>query len=135
IPESWDGMSLIPWLVGDRPSSCRTHVFSEIDLANPIEPTRYQRQLGLEITTANLAVLRTARCKLVHFNGGLPPLLFDLANDPGELVNRANDPDYANELLNMIVRMLDHRMSHADQTLSRMAVTSEGVKSAPPRKR
>jgi arylsulfatase A-like enzyme len=89
--------------------------------------------LGLKMSSANLAVLRTERCKLVHFNGGLPPLLFDLANDPDELVNLANNPDYATELQMMMTRMLDHRMSHADQTLSRMALTSEGVKSASPR--
>ena len=41
-----------------------------------------------------LAFGRSADFKYVHFGGGLPPLLFDLAQDPEELNNVANDPAY-----------------------------------------
>lgn len=128
----FDGRSLIPWLAGQEPSVWRTHVFSEIDLANPVSPTRYQRQLGLKLSEANLAILRTDRFKLVYFNGGLPPLLFQLDDDPGELVNVAGDPAYSQTLQSLMALMLDHRMSYADQTLSRSALTPDGVKTADP---
>jgi arylsulfatase A-like enzyme len=101
-------------------------------LANPVSPTRYQRQLGLKLSETNLALVRTDRFKLVHFNGGLPPLLFQLDDDPGELVNVAVDPAYSQTLQSLMALMLDHRMSHADQTLTRSALTPDGVKTADP---
>ncbi|MGI9422168.1 MAG: alkaline phosphatase family protein [Hyphomicrobiaceae bacterium] len=130
VPAALDGVSLLPWLDGEAPSTWRDHVFAEVDIGNPVTPTRYQRHLGLKLAESNFALLRTERLKLVHFNGGLPPLLFDLEKDPGELVNVADDPDYARDLKDMLVSMLDHRMTHADQTLSRMALTSDGVQQA-----
>ena len=126
----FDGRSLVPWLDGQEPSDWRSHVFCEFDLANPVSPTRYQSQLGLKMREANLAIIRTERFKLVHFNGGLPPLLFQLEDDPGELINVAADPAYSQTLQSMMALMLDHRMSHADQTLSRSALTASGPATA-----
>ena len=40
---------------------------------------------------------RTSDFKYVHF-AALPPLFFDLQNDPGQFVNRAGDPAYAARL-------------------------------------
>ena len=109
----------------------RDHVFLEVDLGDPVSPTRYQRRLGLGLAQANLAILRERRFKYVHFNGGLPPLLFDLESDPHELTDLAGDPSFTAELLRLSGRMLDHRMSHALRTAPLMKLTSEGVKLAP----
>ena len=81
---------------------------------------------------ANLAIVRTDRFKLVHFNGGLPPLLFALEDDPGELINVAADPSYTQTLQSLTTLMLNHRMSHADQTLSRSALTPDGLQTSDP---
>ena len=126
-PPGFNGHSLLPFLDGDEPQAWRDHVFFELDLADPVAPTRYQRHLGLGPAECNLALIREERFKLVHFNAGLPPLLFDLQADPHERVNLADDPAHAGELLRLSRRMLDHRMRHADHRRSRMKLTADGV--------
>lgn len=51
-------------------------------------------------------MLRTNNHKLILFNDA-PPLLFDLKNDPDELVNLATDPAYVKLLGTMSARLLD----------------------------
>ena len=131
MPPGFNGRSLMPFIEGRNPPVWRDHVFLEVDLGDPVSPTRYQRRLGLGLAQANLAILRERRFKYVHFNGGLPPLLFDLESDPRELTDLAGDPSFAPELLRLSGRMLDHRMSHALRTAPLMKLTSEGVKLAP----
>lgn len=133
IPPAFDGRSLLPFVEGLVPAHWRDHVFCELDFGDPVEATRYQRRLGLSLAEANFAVLRERRYKYVHFNGGLPPLLFDLENDPGELTDVASDPALASELLRLARRMLDHRIAHAAHATSGMKLTEAGVRQAEPR--
>ena len=126
-----NGRSLLPLLRGDTPANWRDHVFAEIDLGGITEPTRFQQAWTRPAEAANAAILRETRWKLVHFNGGLPPLLFDLATDPGEHRNLAPDPAHADTLLRLTRKMLDHRMTHAHHALSRMELTETGVVSLP----
>lgn len=130
-PAAFNGRSLLPFVEGADPTGWRDHVFCELDIGDPVLPTLYQRSLGLGWDEANLAILRERRFKYVHFNGGLPPLLFDMEADPFELTNLADDPEYAAELLRLSRRMLDHRMSHGAQSAPSMKLTAEGVKRAP----
>jgi len=130
-PLGFDGRSLLPFIEGNIPRNWRDHVFCEIDLGDPVSLTRYQRHLGLHLARANLAILRERRFKYVHFNGGLPPILFDIETDPHELNNLAGDPSFAPELLRLSQRMLDHRMSYTAYTAPLMKLTGEGVKLAP----
>ena len=106
-------------------------MFAEIDLSKPIEPTRFQTHFGLGLADCNYAFVRNQSYKYVHFNGGLPPLLFDLEKDKSESVNVAEDPEYAGVRMEMMQKMIDHRMSHAHQAHTRMTLTSEGVKRQP----
>ena len=48
----------------------------------------------MKLDECSIAVVRGKRYKYIHF-GALPPLLFDLAEDPDEMKNRAADPAYA----------------------------------------
>jgi len=124
-PLGFNGRSLLPYLAGETPEDWRDHIFFELDLGDPIAPTRFQRHMALPSAACNLAVLREARFKLVHFNGGLPPLLYDI--QAGEGTDLASDPAYAPELLRLSRKMLDHRMTHADHAFSLMKITDEGV--------
>ncbi len=126
-PPGMDGHSLRPFLEGRPPARWREHVHLELDFGDPQEPTATQRALGLDLHDCNLAILRRTDYKLVHFNGGLPPLLFDIARDPQEMHNLAEDPAYAGILLEMSRALLSHRMRHADRSLSDMKITPQGV--------
>ena len=126
-PPGFNGRSLLPFLDGVEPDDWRDHIFFELDMADPLEPTRFQRRLGLKAPDCNFAVLRENRFKLVHFNGGLPPLLFDLEDDPEERRDRAGDPAMQGELLRLSRRMLDHRMRHAEHSRTRMKLTPKGA--------
>ncbi len=130
-PAAFDGRSLLPFLEGRTPADWRDHVFLELDFGDPLAPTALQRSLGLDLAEANLAILRERRFKYVHFNGGLPPMLFDLESDPGEINDLAADPGYAPELMRLARRMLDHRMAHAHHAHSLLKLTAAGVRSAP----
>ncbi|MEO0936675.1 MAG: sulfatase-like hydrolase/transferase [Pseudomonadota bacterium] len=76
-----EGRSLLPWLRGERPD-WRTHAFSEYDFsAQPVA-----EKLGLEPRDARLFMVFDGRYKLMHCAApDLRPMLFDLAEDPGEL--------------------------------------------------
>ncbi len=82
--------------------------------------------LGLPSTRLNLAVIRTARWKYVHF-AALPALLFDLEADPHCLVNLADDPARLQVRLEMAERLLAWRAEHLDQTLALTELTPDGV--------
>jgi arylsulfatase A-like enzyme len=75
---------------------------------------------------SSLAVLRDHRFKYVHF-AALPPLLFDLANDPHEMRDLASQPEHAPVVLEYAQRMLSWRMRHADQTLTHLRLGPGGA--------
>ena len=125
IPSSMDGLSLMPFLRGDDPQ-WRDHSYSELDLGNPLSPTIWQKKLGLGPDLANVAILRGPRFTLVHFNGGLAPLLFDHEGD-GEMRNVASEPDMAPVLLEMTRKILNHRMTNSDATLATTMITKDGA--------
>jgi arylsulfatase A-like enzyme len=127
MPGSFDGRSLLPWLSGPRPERWREHVFSEAELGEPDTATRFQRAWDLPARQSNYAVLRTATHKYVHFNGGLPPLLYDLVSDPQEQDNLASNPAYTTDLFTLASSMLNHRMSFAHRALSQCRLTDQGV--------
>ncbi|OUS07304.1 phosphonate monoester hydrolase [Rhodobacterales bacterium 52_120_T64] len=127
VPAGMDGVSLKPFLEGTPPEKWRDAVHLELEFSEPHTTTEWQKATGVSLHEANLAILREERYKLVHFNGGLPPLMFDLKNDPNELVNIADDAAHAGTLLRLTQKLLNHRMRHSDRTLADVKITSEGV--------
>jgi len=113
-----DGSTLLPFLNGSTPRQWRDHVFMELDLGNPVSPSIWQRHGNVALHQANVSMLLDEHYKLVHFNGGFAPLLFDLQSDPDEMHNLAEDPASSALLLQMIRKLLDHRMTFADHSLS-----------------
>ncbi|GLR20948.1 hypothetical protein GCM10007920_07330 [Ciceribacter naphthalenivorans] len=85
---------------------------------------------GLRSDQCNLAVLHDEAFKYVHFCG-LPPLPFDLGEDPMELHNVAEDPNYLAVRLRYAEKLLELRASHLDQTLAFSELTNEGPVSRP----
>ncbi|SMX23751.1 sulfatase-like hydrolase/transferase [Boseongicola aestuarii] len=129
-PDTMDGRDLGVFLDGDVPTDWRSHSFSELDFGDPIEATNVQVSLGLGASEANLAILRDGTHSLVHFNGGLPAILFD-HTDEGEARNIADDPQSAEKMLMLSQSMLDHRMSNPGGRFAQTMVSAAGVKTAP----
>jgi arylsulfatase A-like enzyme len=129
VPSHLDGASLLPFLDGSEPRRWRDAAHWEFDFRSVVEGEA-ERHFGLSSRQCNLAVLRTERWKYVHF-GGLPPVLFDLANDPHETRNLASDAGYRAERLDMAERLLAWRAEHLDQSLALLELTEGGVRGQP----
>lgn len=122
-PAAMDGAPLTPFLRGERPEDWRGLALTEIDLAEPGAPTRFQRAFTLPETRCNAAILRDATHTLVHFNGGLPPLLFDRQADPAETRDFAETPEGRAHVARLRAAMLDLRMERADRRLTGISAT------------
>jgi arylsulfatase A-like enzyme len=130
LPVQCDGQSLRPFLEGQfagkeaAPANWRTEAHWEYDFRDPADDAS-ERALGLTLHQCTMNVIRDEKWKYVHFTK-LPPLLFDLENDPGEFTNRAADPACLPRLLAMTQKMLSWRMNHDEQTLTHITLTEEG---------
>jgi arylsulfatase A-like enzyme len=127
VPLQCDGRSLTGWLRGETPEDWRTEAHWEFDFREPAD-ARLEKVFGVKMEDCALAVLRDAHGKYVQFAGhpNLPPLFFDLDDDPAQLVNRAADPAYAPQVLDYAQRMLAWRLRHADRTLTGTKLTGQG---------
>ncbi len=79
-----EGRSLQPWLHGQTPE-WRRFAISEFDYS----PTPQCVKLGLEPKDARLFMVFDGRFKMMHAEGGMRPMLFDLQEDPDEFVDLA----------------------------------------------
>jgi len=125
IPAQCDGESLLPFCHGSSPDDWRDAAHWEFDFRNLIADGE-DRFLGLAPDQCSMSVLRGDRYKYVHFTA-LPPLFFDLQEDPHELRNLAADPEYASLVLEFTRRMLSWRMNHDERVLANTHLTSNGV--------
>ena len=125
VPHMWDGRRLDALLEGREPESWRDGVFWEFDFREPVKQTA-ETALGLSSDQCVLNVWRDERYKYVHF-AGLEPLLFDLEADPQEFDNRAGDPTMKGVVADYAGKLLDHRMIHAERTLTTTMLADEGA--------
>ncbi|MER9746416.1 alkaline phosphatase family protein [Mesorhizobium sp. M0140] len=121
-----DGASLKPFLSGETPAAWRDAAHWEFDFRS-IAAGEAENHFGIAARQCNLAVIRTEHFKYVHFGGNLPPLLFDLENDPGELDNLAADPSHLTVRLEFAERLLAWRAEHLDQSLALAELTENGL--------
>jgi arylsulfatase A-like enzyme len=124
-PRACDGRSLQSFLGGGDPENWRQEAHWEHDFRD-IPDQDAEIALGLDSDDCSYAVVRDRRYKYVHF-AALPPLLFDVANDPSEMVNLAEDPAHTKVVLEYAQKMLSWRLKHADRALTGMQLTSHGV--------
>ncbi|MCK0151543.1 sulfatase-like hydrolase/transferase [Marivita sp. S6314] len=127
VPHSMDGQSLRPFLNGTSPANWRRYSVSELDFADPVQPTPWQTALNLSLDGANLAVLRKGNLRYVQFAEGLEPILLDVSNGE-ESRNLAKNSDQTQTRLDLMQDMLCHRMVNTDGTFSRTLITEAGVK-------
>ncbi len=125
IPRQCDGRSLMPFCQGDAPADWRTEVHWEFDYRSVDDP-KIEKALGISMDQCTLNVIRDDKFKYVHFNG-LPPLFFDLEKDPQNLINLADDPKFAAQMLVYTQKLLSWRMQNDERTMTGMKLTSHGV--------
>ncbi|MGY3439834.1 MULTISPECIES: alkaline phosphatase family protein [unclassified Marinovum] len=89
-----EGRSLMPWLRGEAPEDWRDYVISEYDYS----VTPRAEALGVSVRDARMFMVFDGRWKLIHFEGGFRPMLFDLANDPEELSDLGAVPAHKGEV-------------------------------------
>ena len=103
----------------------RREVHWAYDFRNVADP-KFERAFGLTSDQCTMNVIRDERYKYVHFTS-LPPLLFDLEEDPAEFRNLADDPAYQGLMLEYAQKMLSWRMSHDERRLTNTKLTSAGI--------
>ena len=126
-PPACDGRSLLPLLTGEIPADWRDALHYEFDFRN-VFGNDAEGALGLSMDECSLAVLQDEAFKYVHF-AALPPLLFDLANDPNQFRNLAEDPAFAGVVKDYAQRALTWRMRHADRSLTHFRASPTGLQS------
>ena len=126
IPSQCDGFSLLPAIENGRlPGGWREEAHWEFDFRN-VRDDGIEKHLGLTQHQCNLAVIRDRQYKYVHFSA-LPPLFFDLEQDPGEFVNLAEDPGHRTRVLEYAQKMLSWKMNHADRGLTETMLGEGGA--------
>ena len=85
-----EGRTLLPYLQGRTPDAPREYALSEYDYSrHPV-----CEALNIAPRDARMFMVATQDWKLVHCEGGIRPMLFDLRNDPDELCDLGGDPTY-----------------------------------------
>ncbi len=107
-----EGRSLLPFLRGQAPESWREVVISEYDYS----ATPMAGRLGLNPKEARLFMVFDGRYKLIHAEGGLPPMLFDTEADPQEFDDLGSNPAHASIRSRLYERLADWARRPAQRT-------------------
>jgi arylsulfatase A-like enzyme len=124
VPAACDGESLLSFCRGKTDPGWRREVHWAYDFRNVADP-KFERAFGLTSDQCTMNVIRGERYKYVHFTA-LPPLLFDLEEDPAEFRNLADDPAYQGLMLEYAQKMLSWRMAHDERRLANTKLTPSG---------
>jgi arylsulfatase A-like enzyme len=120
IPTQVDGWPLTPWIEhGMRPEHWRTEAHFEWDFRHPVMKLG-ETYLGVPSAHCLLNVVRSENFKYVQFateSDVLPPLLFDLESDPGELTDVSSSPEYRDAAWEAAQKLLRWRMRSDERTL------------------
>lgn len=109
-PKPWvQGRSLLGLLRNTNPMSWRDAAHGEWDFRF------YQTGVRLRLAPDQCRgwMIRDGHFKYIHYNA-LPDQLFDVADDPDELVDLARDHGYANAKLEYACRLIDWRQTTED---------------------
>ena len=126
VPAQCDGYSLQPFLHGETPGDWRAAAHYECDFRD-IRDQGDHVALDLPENECHFAVIRGDRGKYVHFPS-LPPLYFDMHEDPHEFENLADDPSRAPEVLTYAQMLLSLHARRADRALTHANLGFDGTK-------
>jgi arylsulfatase A-like enzyme len=134
IPVQCSGRSLKPFLQGGQPEEWRSEVHWEVDFRylDDFQGCFPDRELGIGASSCAFNVIRDHRYKYIHF-ADLPPLFFDLKEDPYELNNLAADPAHVHLMFEYCRKLLSWRMQNDENTLSDIMLGPDGPVSMAPR--
>lgn len=92
-----EGHSLQPILHGKVSGPLRDYVICEYDFS----ASGLSDAIGGDSKTSRMFMVANKEWKLVHFQTGHKPMLFDLANDPDELVDLGTSPEHQAQVAKM----------------------------------
>lgn len=101
-PHRLEGASLMPFLRGETPAGWRAAAISEYDYG----PTPARAILGTPPAQSRLFMVAEARWKYIHCEP-FRPMLFDLQDDPDELVDLGADPAHAATVARLRERLFE----------------------------
>ncbi|MEO0487345.1 MAG: sulfatase-like hydrolase/transferase [Pseudomonadota bacterium] len=93
-PHILEGRSLMPWLRGETPEAWRQVAISEFDYSATPQGAKLSAERGLTPDQCRLFMVYDGRYKMMHAEGGLRPMLFDLETDPDEFHDLAKTPGH-----------------------------------------
>jgi arylsulfatase A-like enzyme len=118
-----EGRSLVPFLHGETPDNWRDFAISEYDYSQ----TAAAAKLGFASRDCRLFMVADKKWKLMHAEGGLRPMLFDLENDPKELDDLCKDGRASDDVLDMMyerlgrwARRMSQRVTKSDRDIKDM---------------
>ena len=114
-----EGRSLMPILHG-KPAAEKEYVICEYDYS----ATPAADALGVSVREAVMFMVATRNWKLIHCEGGFRPILFDLENDPQELVDLGDSAEHEE----VIAELYDHLFSWARRQSQRTTRSEEQLK-------
>ncbi|MCM2563250.1 sulfatase-like hydrolase/transferase [Lutimaribacter sp. EGI FJ00015] len=123
-----EGESLRPILHGERTETRRDYVICEYDFS--ATPVAHINNIG--VRDAVMFMVADKRWKMIHFEGGYRPMLFDLENDPDELVDLGGSADHADVIAAMYdklfawTRRQSQRTTRSEEQLIEMRTKSRG---------
>ncbi|MDU9002542.1 sulfatase-like hydrolase/transferase [Sedimentitalea todarodis] len=123
-----EGESLMPILHGKSAETLRDYVICEYDYsASPLAD-----KLGASVRDATMFMVADKQWKLMHFEGGHRPMLFDLVNDPDELNDLGESKDHADVIAKMYDKLFvwarrpSQRTTRSEAQLIEMRTMSRG---------
>ena len=119
IEHMLEGRSLAPMLHGTKNEPHRDFVICEYDYSmNPLAA-----QLDLGPDEGRMCMIANKEWKMIHFEGGFRPMLFDLANDSDEL----NDLGASGNHEEIISAMYEHLNGWARRPSQRTTISHQEV--------
>ena len=118
-----EGRSLMPFLLNKAKGDWRKYVVSEYEYST----TGIPEKLNITTKDARLFMVFDGRYKLIHAEGGIPPMLFDLKKDPQELKDLGPDKDINPEISLQIERLYKYLAEWARRPSQRNTLSDKDI--------